>query len=166
MAKNLMRIYNTQEEYDNELCYIPSDTLSIVIENNKVNYGVNVHEGSGYFVKLDGEKIDIGMKIIPTNYERGSIINDVEIGCGINEIGINAFSNCTFLETITILGNINTIENYAFRNCGSLRTIEYYGTKEPMYGSMVFYNHSVDNVQVTKDYEGEYFCGISVKRVL
>ena len=37
MAKNLMKIYNTQEEYDNELCYIPSDTLSIVIENNKVN---------------------------------------------------------------------------------------------------------------------------------
>lgn len=166
MAKNLMRIYNTQLEYDNELCYIPSDTLSIVIENNKVNYGVNVHEGSGYFVKLDGEKIDIGMEIIPTNYERGSIINDVEIGCGINEIGTRAFSNCSFIEKITILGNINTISNYAFSNCSSLTTIEYYGTKEPIYGNMVFYNNIAQYVQVTKDYEGEYFCGISVKRVL
>lgn len=166
MVKNLMRIYNTQEEYDNELCYIPSDTLSIVIENNKVNFGVNVHEGSGYFVKLDGEKIDIGMKIIPRNYERGSIINDVEIGCGINEIGTQAFSNCSFLEKITILGNINTINHYAFTNCSSLTTIKYYGTKEPSYGSRVFYDNIVDYVQVTKDYPSEYFCGIVVKRVL
>lgn len=166
MAKNLMRIYNTQLEYDNELCYIPSDTLSIVIENNKVNYGVNVHEGSGYFVKLDGEKIDIGMKIIPTNYERESIINDVEIGCGINEISSNAFSNSSLLSEITILGNIDTISHYAFSNCYNVSTIKYYGTKEPNYGNRVFYNISVTYVQVTKDYEGEYFCGISVKRVL
>ena len=166
MAKNLMRIYNTQEEYDNELCYIPSNILSIVIENNKVNYGVNVHEGSGYFVKLDGEKIDIGMEIIPSNYENGSNLTDVEIGCGINEIGTGAFSDCTFLETITILGNIDVIKSYAFINCYSLKKIEYYGTKEPGYGSSVFYNHSVKNVKVTKDYPSTTFCGILVDKVL
>lgn len=166
MAKNLMRIYNTQLEYDNELCYIPSDTLSIVIENNKVNYGVNVHESSGYFVKLDGEKIDIGMEIIPSNYENGSIITDVEIGCGINEIGVNAFSDCTFLETITILSNIDTIKHYAFRNCYGLKTIKYYGTKEPICGSMTFYNSNVNEVQVTKDYPSSTFCDILVDKVL
>ena len=80
MAKNLMKIYKTQEEYDNELCYIPSDTLSIVIENNKVNYGVNVHEDSGYFVKLEGEKIDIGMNTIPSAYNSdNTVILSVEM---------------------------------------------------------------------------------------
>ena len=144
MAKNLMRRYNTQEEYDNELCYIPSDTLSIVIENNKVNYGVNVNEGSGYFVKLDGEKIDIGANVIPNSYNGNNTdIHSVEIGCGINKISSSAF-----------------------RNCVNLHNIKYYGTTEPSCGNGVFEGNIITNVKVTKDYEGEYFCGLQIDRCL
>ena len=162
-----MRIYKTQEEYDNELCYIPSDTLSIVIENNKVNYGVNVHEGSGYFVKLNGEKIDIGTNVIPDNYNRGNTdILSVEIGCGIDTINLQAFLNCTNLDTITILGNIDKIDNNAFYNCNSLRYLNYYGTKVPIYSSSVFRNCPLYTIQVTKDYEGDDFCGKPINRSL
>ena len=161
-----MKIYKTQEEYDNDLCYIPSDTLSIVIENNKVNYGVNVHEGSGYFVKLDGEKTDIGMNIIPSNYERNSSIISVEIGCGIDAIYADAFANCTNLRNIIILGNINQINNGAFSRCVNIERIEYYGTIEPIFASSVFNGASITEVNVTKDYEGDYFCGIQINRCL
>ena len=139
-----MKIYKTQEEYDNELCYIPSDTLSIVIENNKVNYGVNVHEGSGYFLKLDREKIDIGMNTIPSAYNSdNTVISFVEIGCGINNIGSSAFRKCT-----------------------NLSCIKYYGTTKPIHGNYVFYGASIFEVQVTKDYEGDDFCGIQINRCL
>ena len=167
MAKNLMKIYKTQEEYDNELCYIPSDTLSIVIENNKVNYGVNVHEGSGYFVKLDGEKIDIGMDTIPSAYNSdNTVILSVEIGCGINKIGSYAFRNCTNLLNVTILGDILTISSSAFRKCTNLSCIKYYGTTKPIHGNYVFYGNNIDYIQVTKDYEGNDFCGMAVDKVL
>ena len=166
MAKNLMKIYKTQEEYDNELCYIPSDTLSIVIENNKVNYGVNVNEGSGYFVKLDGKKTDIGINIIPDNYGENTDIFSVEIGCGINYINSSAFRNCTNLTNVTILGNIHTIYTSAFRNCTNLSYIKYYGTTKPICGRYAFYGNNIDNIQVTKDYEGDNFCGMAVDKVL
>ncbi len=162
-----MKIYKTQEEYDNELCYIPSDTLSIVIENNKVNYGVNVNEGSGYFVKLDGEKIDIGMNVIPSSYNSdNTVIHTVEIGCGINKISSSAFRNCTNLLNVTILGDIHTISSSAFRNCVNLNNVKYYGTTKPIYGNYVFYGNHIGNIQVTKDYEGDDFCGIAVDKVL
>ena len=162
-----MKIYKTQEEYDNDLCYIPSDTLSIVIENNKVNYGVNVHEGSGYFVKLDREKIDIGNNIIPLNYNRGNTyISFVEIGCGIDAIYANAFANCTNLRNIIILGNINQINNGAFSRCVNIERIEYYGTIEPIFASSVFNGASITEVNVTKDYEGDDFCGRPINRCL
>lgn len=162
-----MKIYKTQEEYDNELCYIPSDTLSIVIENNKVNYGVNVHEDSGYFVKLDGEKIDIGNNIIPLNYNRGNTdISFVEIGCGIDAINDNAFTSCTNLINIIILGNINQININAFSRCVNIERIKYYGTIEPIFASGVFYGARIFEVQVTKDYEGEEFCGMPINRSL
>lgn len=162
-----MKIYKTQEEYDNELCYIPSDTLSIVIENNKVNYGVNVHEGSGYFVKLDGEKIDIGNNIIPLNYNCGNTdISFVEIGCGIDAIYDNAFANCTNLSNVTILGNISTICFNAFSRCENLHVFKYYGTEEPIYKLGTFKTTLLDVVQVTKDYEGERFCDLNIDRCL
>ena len=162
-----MKIYKTQEEYDIELCYIPSDTLSIVIENNKVNYGVNVHEGSGYFVKLDGEKIDIGANVIPNSYNGdNTVIRSVEIGCGINNIGSSAFRNCTNLLEVTILGDIHSINSSAFRNCANLYNIKYYGTTEPLYGRYAFYGNKINYIQVTKDYEGDDFCGMAVDKVL
>ena len=162
-----MKIYKTQEEYDNELCYIPSDTLSIVIENNKVNYGVNVNEGSGYFVKLDGEKIDIGANVIPNSYNIDNTdIRFVEIGCGINTINTSAFRNCANLLEVTILGNINQINNGVFSRCENLRVFKYYGTEEPIHGPGALRNTLLNVVQVTKDYEGDDFCGIQINRCL
>ena len=162
-----MKIYKTQEEYDNELCYIPSDTLSIVIENNKVNYGVNVHEGSGYFVKLDVEKIDIGINNIPSSYEsNNTLIHSVEIGCGIKNINSSAFRNCTSLLNVTILGDILSIKSSAFMDCANLYNVKYYGTTKPIYGRNVLYGNSITNVQVTKDYEGDDFCGLQIDRCL
>ena len=40
MAKNLMRIYNTETEYYNDIANLHGDTLSVIIENDKVFYGV------------------------------------------------------------------------------------------------------------------------------
>ena len=40
MAKNLMRIYNTETEYYNDIANLHGDTLSVIIENDKVYNGL------------------------------------------------------------------------------------------------------------------------------
>ena len=101
------------------------------------------------------------------SYNRGNTdITSVEIGCGIDTISTQAFLNCTNLSNIIILGNIDIIDNYAFYYCNKLKTIKYYGTTSPTHGSYVFYGNNITNVQVTKDYEGEEFCGMPINRSL
>ena len=105
--------------------------------------------------------------VIPTSYNRENTdIQLVEIGCGIDTINGQAFLRCTSLKKITILGNIDYINDYAFSNCTSLDTLEYYGTKVPTYANSAFRNSSLSIVQVTKDYEGEEFCGMPINRSL
>ena len=40
MSNNLLRIFNTQEEYKYKRCLLEKGSISLVDENNKVNYGI------------------------------------------------------------------------------------------------------------------------------
>ena len=158
MAKNLMRRYNTETEYYNDIANLHGDTLSVIIENYKVNYGVKdtrvvINGGEEVHIFEDG--------IIPNYYFRGrGDIVEVEICSGINEIGSYAFYGCSFLETIIIRGNLNVIGSDFI---STSITIDYYGTT-CVNGS---FGRGVNpTINVTKDYECIYFCGNDINRVL
>ncbi|MCD7827165.1 MAG: leucine-rich repeat protein [Clostridiales bacterium] len=50
-------------------------------------------------------------------------IPDTLNGYAVTSIGVNAFLNCMFLESITIPGSVTLIEPYAFANCASLKSV-------------------------------------------
>lgn len=158
MAKNLMRIYNTETEYYNDITNLHGDTLSVIIENDKVNYGVKdtrvvINGGEEVHIFEDG--------IIPNSYFLGRTdITNVEICSSINEIGGKAFYGCTSLETIIIRGNLNTVgSNFISTSI----TIDYYGTT-CVNGS---FSRSVKpTINVTKNYECDRFCTKTVNIVL
>ena len=158
MAKNLMRIYNTETEYYNDIANLHGDTLSVIIENDKVNYSVKdtrviINGGEEVHIFEDG--------IIPNYYFRGrGDIVEVEICSGINEIGAQAFYGCTTLEAIIIRGNLNFIGS---NSISVSITIDYYGTT-CVVGS--FGRGVIPTINVTKDYECDMFCGTDVNIVL
>lgn len=158
MAKNLMRIYNTETEYYNDIANLHGDTLSVIIENDKVNYGVKdtrviINGGEEVHIFEDG--------IIPGSYfgSRGDIV-EVEICSGINEIGTQTFYGCSSLEKIIIRGNLNAVgSNFISTSI----TIDYYGTTcvDGRFGKSV-----IPTINVTKDYECDRFCRKTVNIVL
>lgn len=158
MAKNLMRIYNTETEYYNDIANLHGDTLSVIIENDKVNYSVKdtrviINGGEEVHIFEDG--------IIPSYYFSGRTdISNVEIYNGINEIDSYAFYNCSSLETIIIRGNLDAVGDYFI---STSITIDYYGTT-CVVGS--FGRGVIPTINVTKDYECDMFCGIDVNIVL
>lgn len=152
-----MRRYNTETEYYNDIDNLHGDTLSAIIENNKVNYGVKdtiviINEGEEVHIFEDG--------IIPSYYFSGRTdISNVKIYNGINEIGAQAFYGCTSLEKIIIKGNLNAVGSDFI---STSITIDYYGTT-CVNGGLGRINLTIN---VTKDYECDMFCSKSVNIVL
>jgi len=158
MAKNLMRRYNTETEYYNDIANLHGDTLSVIIENDKVNYGVKdtrviINGGEEVHIFEDG--------IIPQSYfQSRSDILEVEICSGINEIGAEAFYGCATLEKIIIRGNLDAVGSDFI---STSITIDYYGTT-CVNGS---FGRGVNpTINVTKNYECTSFCGRTVNIVL
>ena len=158
MAKNLMRRYNTETEYYNDITNLHGDTLSVIIENDKVNYGVKdtrvvINGGEEVHIFEDG--------IIPFYYFSGRTdISNVEICSSINEIGAQAFYGCSSLEKIIIRGNLNAVgSNFISTSI----TIDYYGTTCV---NGVFGRGINPTINVTKDYECDRFCTTTVNIVL
>lgn len=157
MAKNLMRIYNTETEYYNDIANLHGDTLSVIIENDKVNYSVKdtrviINGGEEVHIFEDG--------IIPFYYFSGRTdISNVEICSSINEIGAKAFYGCTSLEKIIIRGNLNAVgDNFISTSI----TIDYYGIT-CVNGVISRVNPTIN---VIKEYECDMFCGRTVNKVL
>ena len=165
-----MRRYNTQEEYDNDICSLPSDVLSVILENDKVNYGVETK-----YVIINKGNIDehiyiFSDGIIPKSYfKERTDIETVEIGCGIETIDNESFYLCNALQTVIVHGNINLIGDFAFYGSEMLTRMDYYGTKTPSNRGGCGNNwkpNSLKTINVKKDVNFSRICGTNLNKVL
>ena len=116
---------NSKPEYDYE---------SLYDYNNLAGYGVTVERNeAGKVVKatvsgVNGKVVDgffynntPGTEATPT--DRWRELKEVVIEEGVTEIGVDAFSVCTSLETVTLPQSLQKIGEKAFSYCTSLKTI-------------------------------------------
>ena len=116
---------NSKPEYDYE---------SLYDYNNPEGYGVTLERNeAGKVVKatvsgVNGKVVDgffynntPGTEATPT--DRWRELKEVVIEEGVTEIGVDAFSVCTSLETVTLPESLQKIGEKAFSYCTSLKTI-------------------------------------------
>lgn len=116
---------NSKPEYDYE---------SLYYYNNPEGYGVTLERNeAGKVVKatvsgVNGKVVDgffynntPGTEATPT--DRWRELKEVVIEEGVTEIGVDAFSVCTSLETVTLPQSLQKIGEKAFSYCTSLKTI-------------------------------------------
>lgn len=116
---------NSKPEYDYE---------SLYDYNNPEGYGVTLERNeAGKVVKatvsgVNGKVVDgffynntPGTEATPT--DRWRELKEVVIEEGVTEIGVDAFSVCTSLETVTLPQSLQKIGEKAFSYCTSLKTI-------------------------------------------
>ena len=121
----------TDEDLDNKPEY---DYESLYDYNNPEGYGVALERNeAGKVVKatvsgVNGKVVDgffynntPGTEATPT--DRWRELKEVVIEEGVTEIGVDAFSVCTSLETVTLPQSLQKIGEKAFSYCTSLKTI-------------------------------------------
>lgn len=121
----------TDEDLDNKPEY---DYESLYDYNNPEGYGVTLERNeAGKVVKatvsgVNGKVVDgffynntPGTEATPT--DRWRELKEVVIEEGVTEIGVDAFSVCTSLETVTLPQSLQKIGEKAFSYCTSLKTI-------------------------------------------
>ena len=121
----------TDEDLDNKPEY---DYESLYNYNNPEGYGVTLERNeAGKVVKatvsgVNGKVVDgffynntPGTEATPT--DRWRELKEVVIEEGVTEIGVDAFSVCTSLETVTLPESLQKIGEKAFSYCTSLKTI-------------------------------------------
>lgn len=121
----------TDEDLDNKPEY---DYESLYDYNNPEGYGVTLERNeAGKVVKatvsgVNGKVVDgffynntPGTEATPT--DRWRELKEVVIEEGVTEIGVDAFSVCTSLETVTLPESLQKIGEKAFSYCTSLKTI-------------------------------------------
>lgn len=121
----------TNEDLDNKPEY---NYESLYDYNNPEGYGVTLERNeAGKVVKatvsgVNGKVVDgffynntPGTEATPT--DRWRELKEVVIEEGVTEIGVDAFSVCTSLETVTLPESLQKIGEKAFSYCTSLKTI-------------------------------------------
>ena len=121
----------TNEDLDNKPEY---DYESLYDYNNPEGYGVTLERNeAGKVVKatvsgVNGKVVDgffynntPGTEATPT--DRWRELKEVVIEEGVTEIGVDAFSVCTSLETVILPESLQKIGEKAFSYCTSLKTI-------------------------------------------
>lgn len=131
--------------------------------------GINVAEGNGSYVSVDGVLFDKSMKVL-LKYPEASFITDYTIPDGVNyiatgafrnssveslvvpesvsKIGYGAFENCTSLRTLTLPNSVNVIEPGAFEGCTALKVT---------FKSSVYGKNSGNYYDSTKDMSDLYY---------
>lgn len=129
------KTYDKDAERDEELSSKPEyDYESLYDYNNPEGYGVKlVKNEAGKVVKavvsgVNGKVVDgffynntPGTEATPT--DRWRELKEVVIEEGVTEIGVDAFSVCTSLETVTLPESLQKIGEGAFEYCSSLSEI-------------------------------------------
>ena len=92
-------------------------------------------------------------------------MKSVTLPLSLEYIGERSFSNCFSLEKVVIYSQSLQFSYGCFWKCYELKTVEYYGTKEPEFGSLVFAGcETLKTIYVPTNYEGSLtrFCGRSL----
>ena len=82
---------------------------------------ITVDPANPSYSSLDGVLFNKNQTLLiqyPSSKPGAYIIPD-----GVTSIGFNAFSDCTFLTSVTIPDGVTSISPYAFRNCTSLTSV-------------------------------------------
>jgi len=80
-------------------------------------------------------------------------------------VEFDAFNGCLSLTKVTIPGTVVSLGQSAFYNCAKLNSVNFLGSKEPVHESDVFGNcKALKEVQVPRNYKGDTFCDVPVKR--
>ena len=90
-------------------------------------------------LQLEEVVFEAGIKKIPdyfcSNTQENDALVRVELPESVEEIGSNAFYNCTGLEEINLVKEIGKIGNSAFSNCRSLKRIEFQKNEKQVIGT-------------------------------
>jgi hypothetical protein len=85
----------------------------------------------------------------PWYSEYSETILQVIIEDGVENIGTNAFENCSNLESVTIGNGVKSIEMHAFSNCAGLATVEFAeGSKLETIGMRAFSVAGLANINI------------------
>jgi surface protein len=166
MAKNLFRIFNTKEEYDNIKCSLHKDTLSIIIENDNVIYGIKPsHFTATYNVTSTNSSTKLlGFSSSDMQQISKMYIDDIEVtptsaytfttlgehivkctfDCGKLTNCYTMFYNCNKLTSLDLssfdTSNVTDMRNM-FKNCSGLTSLDLSGWDTSKVTSMneIFY---------------------------
>ena len=147
LSKNLKAI-------SEKLCYQCTALKEIILPN-----GIEIiYEGAFSDSGLESITIPDSVKIIkPDNYNYGAFadcknLQTVNIGNGIEIIGIRAFSGCTNLSRVTIGSGLKIINEEAFHKCKALKTITLPNAVKIIEGK-AFYQSGLESIAIPDSVE-------------
>ena len=97
---------------------IPSDNFQVTLADNTY-FGLQFEDSKEHILKVSLTDSAIRLQTFIGN----AYLKEVIIGTSINEIGDNAFDNCTSLTSVTIGNSVTMISPAAFASCTSLTSV-------------------------------------------
>lgn len=92
----------------------------------------------------------------------GADIKTIVIESGVTSIGVEAFSSCSKLESVSIPASVTSIGEEAFYNCGMLAKVSIYAPSLTTYGSYAFHENAAGRkIYVLSDAVDTYKAGWS-----
>ena len=74
-------------------------------------------------------------------------------------IGVKAFFNTTTLTSVILPKTIKVLNNESFSHTPEMKSVMFEGNVEPTCGLSVFAYSGVNEIDVSKSYQNDYFCG-------
>lgn len=99
---------------------------------------INVNDANPAYCDVDGVLYTKDMKTL-INYPVTKASSEFIVPNGVTTIGVNAFSDCDNLTSVTIADTVTSIEEFAFEDCSKLALVDF-GDSINSIGYNAFYN--------------------------